>query len=108
VDEATLRLELKAIAFRERLRPCDVPVAIVVEPRVEGGMPWTMDNGLLTPSFKLARPALEARYRQSIEAAYERWESERPAYLSPGRRRALNRRPGWWWAASLLPCRRTA
>lgn len=100
VDEATLRLELKAIAFRERLRPCDVPVAVVVEPRVEGGMPWTVDNGLLTPSFKLARPALEARYRQAVEAAYERWESERPAASIP-----LDAEPGDLESATRLVVR---
>jgi len=32
--------------------------------------PWSVDNGLLTPTLKLKRPLLYKRYEQQIEAAY--------------------------------------
>jgi long-chain acyl-CoA synthetase len=34
--------------------------------------PWTIDNGLMTPTLKLKRPALEKRYAQEIEGLYRR------------------------------------
>ena len=32
--------------------------------------PWSVDNGLLTPTLKLKRPMLVARYKERIERAY--------------------------------------
>jgi long-chain acyl-CoA synthetase len=32
--------------------------------------PWSVDNGLLTPTLKLKRPVLLARYKDRIDAAY--------------------------------------
>jgi long-chain acyl-CoA synthetase len=32
--------------------------------------PWTVENGVMTPTLKLKRPALLARYRDRLEAAY--------------------------------------
>ena len=34
--------------------------------------PWSVDNGLLTPTLKLMRPKVYARFAQEIEAFYER------------------------------------
>jgi long-chain acyl-CoA synthetase len=36
--------------------------------RVEG--PWTVDNGLLTPTLKMKRKPIETRFAKEIEAAY--------------------------------------
>ena len=36
-----------------------------------GLSPWTVENGLLTPTLKLKRPALETRFATVIEALYE-------------------------------------
>lgn len=38
--------------------------------------PWSVDNGLLTPTLKLKRPMLLARFKERIEAAYQ---SQNPA-----------------------------
>jgi long-chain acyl-CoA synthetase len=32
--------------------------------------PWTVDNGLLTPTMKLKRPLVQARFKAAIDAAY--------------------------------------
>jgi long-chain acyl-CoA synthetase len=34
--------------------------------------PWTVDNGLITPTMKLKRPELETRFATAIDALYER------------------------------------
>ncbi|MCG6961876.1 MAG: AMP-binding protein [Acidobacteria bacterium] len=81
VTEAQVIGALCAEAEKEGLRPFEVPGAVVLEPRRGGEMPWTPENGLLTPSFKPRRQALLERYRGAIEAAsrqVERW----PAALS--------------------------
>jgi len=37
--------------------------------------PWTVDNGLLTPTMKLKRNAIEERYASSVKEWYERGEA---------------------------------
>jgi len=36
-----------------------------------GPEPWSIDNGLLTPTLKLKRPLVADRFKQSIDAVYE-------------------------------------
>lgn len=79
VTEEGLLAELRAIGQRAGLRPAEIPLAVILEPRSGGAMPWSVDNGLLTPSLKLNRRALEARYRERIDAAYAAASAERIA-----------------------------
>jgi long-chain acyl-CoA synthetase len=32
--------------------------------------PWTVDNGLMTPTLKLKRPLVLAQFKKAIDAAY--------------------------------------
>ncbi|MEO6929098.1 MAG: AMP-binding protein [Casimicrobiaceae bacterium] len=41
--------------------------------------PWTVGNGLLTPTQKLKRPVVEARFQPAIEAAYSALTDREPA-----------------------------
>ena len=41
--------------------------------------PWTIDNGLLTPTQKLKRPLVAAQFKAAIDAAYATPDSEAPA-----------------------------
>ncbi len=83
VTEGELVAEFRAIAQRAGLRPSEVPAAVVIEPRAGGDMPWRVDNGLLTPSLKLHRHALEAKYLDRIEAAGARSQATR-SVTAPG------------------------
>lgn len=46
--------------------------------------PWTVENGLITPTMKLKRPELEARFADVIDDLYER-RQRTPASPSPVR-----------------------
>jgi fatty acid CoA ligase FadD9 len=80
--------DFRAIARREGLRPVDVPAAVIVAPRVEGSTPWTVENGLLTPSSKVDRRAIQQRYREHIaqtssDLARGRGSAPHPDRLKP-------------------------
>jgi long-chain acyl-CoA synthetase len=47
--------------------------------------PWTIDNGLLTPTLKIKRPALEHRFEAEIAALYR---ARHTASAGPGRTQA--------------------
>jgi len=70
IDEGEILSALRAVARHEGLRPFEVPLGVVVEPLADGEMPWTADNGLLTPSLKLHRRAIETRYADRIRGVY--------------------------------------
>ena len=71
VGQVSLLAEMRAIADREALRPCEVPVGVVMATKEGDEHPWTVENGLLTPSHKLRRRALVGRYRGELEGLYE-------------------------------------
>jgi fatty acid CoA ligase FadD9 len=70
ITEEELLRDLRRIAREDGLRACEVPAGVVVVERCDGEPPWTATNGMLTPSYKLNRRALEARYAGAIAAAY--------------------------------------
>ncbi len=83
IEAEELLAEFQSIGRRENLRPAEIPRAVIVEPRTGSELPWSVENGLLTPSLKLHRRALEAKYRARIEAAYG--ESERVRSMAGAR-----------------------
>jgi len=60
----------KALLRRANERLKDFPRWMRVRRVIATREPWSVDNGLLTPTLKLKRPMLLARYRDRIEAAY--------------------------------------
>ena len=70
-----IEASFRAVARREGLRPFEVPAGVVVEPLVDGELPWTAANGLLTPSHKLCRRAIEAHYAAEIREISDRESS---------------------------------
>ncbi|HUP22345.1 MAG TPA: SDR family oxidoreductase [Thermoanaerobaculia bacterium] len=72
VDAEELLADLRRIAREDGLRACEVPAGVVLVQREGNELPWTAANGLLTPSYKVHRRALEERYRDRIAAAYAR------------------------------------
>jgi long-chain acyl-CoA synthetase len=47
------------------LRPFEVPRAVALEPT-----PWSPEAGLMTPTFKLKRPVLAAKYKDVVAGLY--------------------------------------
>ena len=41
--------------------------------------PWTIENGLITPTLKLKRPAIEERFSDEIRQLYAKHDSHRPS-----------------------------
>lgn len=57
--------ELQAIAKERSLPGWEVPIGILLEPE-----PFTVENGLLTSTFKKSRPKLEQKYKHLLEDLY--------------------------------------
>jgi hypothetical protein len=55
--------------------------------------PWTVQAGLLTPTLKIKRQAIEARYGSEIEALYANLEEAREG-LAAGRGSLAHESPG--------------
>jgi len=62
---AALAAALAGAAQAAGLRPFEVPRAVALEPGA-----WTPEGGLMTPTFKLKRPALAARYGAAVAGLY--------------------------------------
>ncbi|HET9338593.1 MAG TPA: AMP-dependent synthetase/ligase [Casimicrobiaceae bacterium] len=60
----------KALLRRANERLRDFPRWMRVRRVVATREPWSVDNGLLTPTLKLKRPMLLARFKDRIDAAY--------------------------------------
>jgi long-chain acyl-CoA synthetase len=58
--------ELVLVAQQEKLKGFEVVKNIYLEPEQ-----WTVENGYLTPSMKLKRPAIKKKYQQVIENLYK-------------------------------------
>jgi fatty acid CoA ligase FadD9 len=58
--------ECRAEAQKAQLREMEIPCGIVVDPQQ-----WSVENGLLTSSYKLCRPALRTKYQPLLDAVYE-------------------------------------
>jgi long-chain acyl-CoA synthetase len=53
--------DIVRIAKEQRLPGFQIPRALYLTPE-----PWTVENDLITPTFKLKRPALKARFAQAL------------------------------------------
>lgn len=62
--------ELRAEGLAASLREMEIPCGLVIDSRQ-----WTPENGLLTPSNKLCRPALRAKYHPLLDSIYENAET---------------------------------
>ena len=57
--------ELTATGREGKLKGFEAVRAVFLEPE-----PFSVDNDLLTPTFKLKRPQLQKRYQDEIDAMY--------------------------------------
>ena len=62
---ATIMKEVKLLAKKNGLHGFETPKAIYLEPE-----PFTADNGLTTPTFKLKRQQLRDHYQEQIDEMY--------------------------------------
>jgi fatty acid CoA ligase FadD9 len=58
------------VSFKHRLQPFEIPKNVYLTEEQ-----WTTDNNLLTPSFKLRRPALSKHYREQVVQLYNELEN---------------------------------
>jgi long-chain acyl-CoA synthetase len=63
--EAAILAELEAIAIGKKVPGYEKIRAVLCEPE-----PWTTDNDLMIPTFKLRRKKLADKYRKEIVALY--------------------------------------
>lgn len=83
--KAAILESLQTIARDNGLRPYEVPRDILIE-----SAPFSVDNGLLTATAKLARSALNAHYRDRLEKACAAIDDRQATALAALRRGAAN------------------
>jgi long-chain acyl-CoA synthetase len=66
----TRETDEKALMRRANDRLRNFPRWVHVRRVIATKEPWTVENGLLTPTLKLKRPLVLAHFKQAIEAAY--------------------------------------
>jgi len=59
--------DLVATATASKLNGFQIPRQLIIEPN-----PWTIDNGLLTPSMKAKRPSIKSHYQAQIDEIYNK------------------------------------
>lgn len=59
--------DLVATATASKLNGFQIPRQIHIEPN-----PWTIENGLLTPSMKAKRPSIKSHYQSQIDEIYSK------------------------------------
>lgn len=68
-----LLAHLKKVAHHGGLKGFEIPKAISLEP-----VPFSIENGILTPTMKLKRPEAKQMYLDRIESMYQRLALESP------------------------------
>eukprot|EP00884_Botryococcus_braunii_P018307 jgi/Botrbrau1/515/Bobra.110_2s0144.1 len=66
---ASTRVVLSSVAtaaHQAGLKPYEIPKAVLLESEQ-----WTVENGLQTPTYKLRRPALQAKYQLALAGLYD-------------------------------------
>ena len=66
--------DITKLGKKEKIRGFEFLKAIFVEPTM-----FSAEKGLLTPTFKLKRPAASDYYRSQIDQMYQDLEAKRPA-----------------------------
>ncbi|MGH8713538.1 MAG: AMP-binding protein, partial [Casimicrobiaceae bacterium] len=66
----TKETDEKALVRRANALLKDFPRWVRIGRVIATAEPWSVDNGLLTPTLKLKRPLVLARYRAALEAIY--------------------------------------
>jgi len=66
--------ELNKAAKEHKLKGFEMARAIHIEP-----VPFSVENDLLTPTFKAKRPQLKERYQKEIDAMYKELDAQEAA-----------------------------
>jgi long-chain acyl-CoA synthetase len=69
----------KTLVARANERLKAFPRWVRVRRVIATGDPWTIENGLLTPTLKLKRPLVLARFKAALDAVYAEEQERRPA-----------------------------
>jgi long-chain acyl-CoA synthetase len=75
----TQEADEKALVARANERLKAFPRWVRVRRVIATREPWTIENGLLTPTLKLKRPVLLSKFKTTVEAAYAEESEKRPA-----------------------------